>query len=98
MSTTREKIEVMEAHERGEEVEAKYRLSHEEWTLAPSPKWDWTHFAYRIKPKGPREFWVIRDRIRRAGALGNRMKIYDISESLSVNTETDELFCVREVL
>lgn len=49
--TLREKIEVMEAFERGEEIEVKHRDSAMDWTLTKQPLWDWTKSTFRIKPK-----------------------------------------------
>lgn len=57
--TTKEMIEVMQAYERGEQIE--YRESpdnycnleewDDEWMDAGEPLWDWTGCEYRIKPK-----------------------------------------------
>lgn len=50
MKTTREMIEVMEAYERGEEVEI--RLSgNNQWTPRASNIWDWAACDYRIVPQ-----------------------------------------------
>lgn len=50
MKTTEEMIEVMQAHLRGEAIEA-YSMSFDKWRLVPDPTW-WT-IDYRIahKPK-----------------------------------------------
>ena len=48
--TLREKIETMEAFERGEEIECN-SLYNPKWTSTPSPAWNWNDFCYRIKPK-----------------------------------------------
>ena len=47
--TLREKIEVMEAFERGEEIELKQ--GDNDWIVYNSPSWDWLNNSYRIKPK-----------------------------------------------
>ena len=47
--TLREKIEVMEAFERGEEIELKN--CDNDWIVYDSPSWDWVNNDYRIKPK-----------------------------------------------
>jgi hypothetical protein len=51
MSTLREKIQVMDAYERGEAVE--YRLlDGETWkTPIDKPMWNWENANYRVKPK-----------------------------------------------
>ena len=55
--TLREKIEVMEAFERGEEIEWSY-WHIDAWISVDSPTWDWNDFCYRIKPK-PKQVVVI---------------------------------------
>ena len=57
-------VEVMEAYERGENVEAKVRRDGNWLPIlrAPpfEPTWDWGYFDYRVKPK-KREVWLIQD-------------------------------------
>lgn len=48
--TLREKIEVMQAFERGEEIEINY-ANPEKWTDIASPGWSWGAYNYRVKPK-----------------------------------------------
>ena len=48
--TLREKIEVMEAFERGEEIEVSY-VKQAKWTDISNPDWSWGAYNYRIKPK-----------------------------------------------
>jgi hypothetical protein len=50
MKTTAEKIAIMQAFERGEDVEF---CDHAEtlWYETREPVWDWSHADYRIKPK-----------------------------------------------
>ena len=55
--TLRQKIEVMEAFERGEEIEQCERL-FDNWYASPLPSWNWKEFDYRIKPK-PKQVVVI---------------------------------------
>lgn len=50
--TTKEMIEVMQAYERGEQIE--YRTDgYEEsaWEMVESPLWNWGILEYRVKPK-----------------------------------------------
>ena len=55
--TLREKIEVMEAFERGEEIEiAEY--GYNQWRTVKNPSWCWNDHEYRIKPK-PKQTVVI---------------------------------------
>ncbi|NCB03548.1 MAG: hypothetical protein EOM67_15560 [Spirochaetia bacterium] len=55
--TLREKIEVMEAFERGEEIEVS-DYGYEEWRTVNDPFWKWNVNKYHIKPK-PKQVIVI---------------------------------------
>ena len=48
--TLREKIEVMEAFERGEEIEFSVE-NQNVWDYSDNPAWNWRDCVYRIKPK-----------------------------------------------
>lgn len=48
MTTTQEKIEIMEAYERGEKIQS-YDPYTDEWYDTEIPGWDWTNFDYRVK-------------------------------------------------
>ena len=48
MKTTKEMIEVMQAYERGEQIEW---FNDEQWKDVNNPIWDWLHNDYRVKPK-----------------------------------------------
>ena len=51
METTREKIEVMQAHEKGEQIQI-YCSDIDEWEdVETTPLWDWVTFNYRVKSK-----------------------------------------------
>jgi len=53
--TTKEKIEIMQAYTRGEEIEMRLAYCEEyEWAFAGLPVWNWEKFEYRIKPKEPK--------------------------------------------
>ena len=57
--TLREQIEVMQAFERGEEIEAvRNRYVDRKWNSTQNPLWDWDTFTYRINPK-PKQVVVI---------------------------------------
>ena len=55
--TLREKIEVMEAFERGEVIEYIPEYTNE-WVETQTPEFDWRKCTYRIKPK-PKQTVVI---------------------------------------
>ena len=44
-------IEVMQAYERGEQIEYREKKDSEWLPLFHDPYWDWAQFEYRIKPK-----------------------------------------------
>ena len=48
MKTTKEMIEVMQAYERGEQIEC---FNDEEWKYVKNPVWDWLNNNYRVKQK-----------------------------------------------
>lgn len=64
--TLREKIDCMEAFERGEEVEHRDRLN-DMWFASNFPAWNWKEFEYRIKPKPKQvvtiEKWLFEDKL-----------------------------------
>ena len=49
MKTTKEMIEVMQAYERGEQIQLSKKDGN--WICAQNPNWDWLNFDYRVKPK-----------------------------------------------
>ena len=56
MKTIHEMIEVMQAAERGEQIQ--YKRSGHGWRECESePAWDWRSFDYRVKPQ-PREWFI----------------------------------------
>jgi len=58
-TTLAEKIAVMQAAERGEEIEMKFNSEEREsWQKLDDPLWNWVEFNYRVKPK-PQKFWVV---------------------------------------
>ena len=94
--TLREKIETMEAFERGEEIELKQ--SDNDWIVHNSPSWDWINNSYRIKPK-PRqvvaiEKWLIKDCINakifyrivelQQGFINDMIEVYDYDEKVKL--------------
>ena len=60
MKTTREKIEVMEAFERGEEIEVSINYDKaapwedQNWAHIKNPAWDWDEHDYRVKDNKPK--------------------------------------------
>lgn len=49
MKTLNEKIEIMQACQRGEQIE--FMDCSREWKDTPNPIWDWAKTDYRVKPK-----------------------------------------------
>ena len=48
MKTTKEMIEVMQAYDRGEQIECFNTMK---WKDVKNPVWDWLNNNYRVKPK-----------------------------------------------
>ena len=80
--TLREKIECMEAFERGEEIE--YRMAHitpYEWDSIGdiTPSWNWDTYNYRIKPKPKQvvviEKWLIYDNLSKSYSIAEESNI-----------------------
>lgn len=67
MKTLREQIEVMEAFERGEKIQANNKLSNfKYWKDVKNPIWDWHCYDYRVKPSitiTEKEFNLIKERL-----------------------------------
>lgn len=51
MKTTKEMIEVMQAYERGEQIQVKTPNKKCEWVDIKEPYWSWDVCDYRVKPK-----------------------------------------------
>lgn len=49
MTTTAEKIAVMQAFERGDKVE--FRTISGGWAIHEDPSWNWSNTEYRVAPK-----------------------------------------------
>ena len=48
MKTVHEMIQIMQAYERGEQIE-KHGCG--EWVLCEKPRWNWGYVDYQVKPK-----------------------------------------------
>jgi hypothetical protein len=75
--TLREKIECMQAFERGEEIEETYTHQKEkEWLPNKNPSWDWCRCIYRIKSKPKQvvviEKWLCKSRSEQEGENNKR--------------------------
>ena len=79
--TLREKIEVMQAFERGEEIECSWTNCGTKWEIVNSPSWDWTSYLYRIKPK-PKKTVVIEKWLLTDGTLIDAVETSDIVQYL----------------
>ncbi|KAB7765372.1 hypothetical protein [Xanthomonas sp. LMG 12461] len=60
MKTTAEMIAVMQAFERGEDIQCIRLGIVDDWVKCTTPpyKWNWVGYDYRIKPREPRVIWV----------------------------------------
>lgn len=52
--TTKEMAEVMLAYANGKQIQAKCVIEERNWIDCEKPKWDWTHYDYRVKPEEPK--------------------------------------------
>lgn len=78
--TLREKIEVMQAFERGEYVEVRTdKTESGTWSVAVDPLWDWNNNDYRIKPKPKQvvtiEKWLIYDNLSKSYSTAEESNI-----------------------
>lgn len=69
MSTTREKIAVMDAAHRGEKIECKSNRHVDIWSVIPNPVWNWDEYDYRVAVK-PKEPVQLRQALIKHGAEG----------------------------
>ena len=76
--TLREKIEVMQAFERGEEIEFIFSNRNNWTTLIRPPSWNWDIYKYRIKPK-PKQTVVIEKWLVKRGFSPYHSKIVEAS-------------------
>ena len=83
--TLREKIEVMEAFERGEEIEHT-PVGTQVWQPNDIPRWDWHKFDYRIKPK-PKQTKILYEWL-----ICNELNAWSISDRLRTEEEASTLF------
>ena len=51
MKTTKEMIEVMQAFDRGEQIQVKTTNKKCDWEDVKEPYWQWNFCDYRVKPK-----------------------------------------------
>lgn len=102
MTTTAEKIKVMQAFVGGKTVEC--RASSNEgpdcWSHLPpdggEPRWNWQFLDYRIKPE-PREWWLV------IGELGDVRATYKCKRAAEnhvarIRPDTAEVVLAREVI
>ena len=97
--TLREKIQCMEAFERGEYVEVRTdKTKSGTWSVVVDPIWDWNNNDYRIKPKPKQvvsiEKWLIKDCINakifyrivelQQGFINDMIEVYDYDEKVKL--------------
>lgn len=51
MKTTKEIIEVMQAYEKGEQIQVKNIADNTKWEEIEFSGWNWIYYDYRVKPK-----------------------------------------------
>lgn len=65
--TTQEMIEILQAYDRGEEIESGDKI-RDFWVDLTSPSWNFNKFDYRIKPKEEKRKFKVGDRLIRKKA------------------------------
>ena len=98
--TTKEKIEVMQAYERGERIENRNHneLDEKDWRYTSEPQWDWRLKEYRVALPLTTKFRVGNIVVRRIHANQplTRSDIYHIIEQTGrVVLETDTGLKIR---
>ena len=83
--TTREKIEIMQAYTRGEEIEMRLADCEDRWAPAISPYWNWARISYRIKPKETK--FKVGDLLVRLADEGLPLAFRDICRISSMTTK-----------
>jgi hypothetical protein len=55
-----EMIAVIQAHKEGKTIQFKYKAKDYEWKdcISNKPSWDFTEYAYRVKP-GPKKIYAV---------------------------------------
>ena len=95
--TTKEKIEVMQAYTRGEEIERRSANCEEDEWAAGLPVWNWEKFEYRIKPKEPK--FKIGDKIvcKSSRDIANP-EVWCVGSSMIEGIDPDDFINTNDVL
>ena len=100
--TLKEKIETMQAFERGEEIEVSKSII-ENWITEPCPNWNWVNCDYRIKPELKQvvviEKWLCYDNLSQSHSIVEESNIdgyisdyrNDLSKVRLLDTNTYEV-------
>lgn len=83
MSTTAEKIAVMQAHIDGKAIECSRQDGNKsQWsTIATAPSWNWDWWEFRIKPE-PRRVWIAYEK------TGEIYDLYNCPPQIALNGRT----------
>lgn len=97
MTSTEDKIAVMQAYVEGKKIQSRCCFPKEidNWEDCCDPVWNWGQFDYRIKPE-PRRFWI-----RRWG--DNSMSAYESEKGArngltEIKRSKEEIFEVEEIV
>ena len=96
--TTREMIEVMQAYDRGEEIEMGHTDDDEgEWASVEVPIWNWGVFDYRVKPKEPK--FKDGDEVVRKSSRGiANPEVWCVGSSVIEGIDPDDFIKADDVL
>lgn len=91
--TTREMISVMQAYDRGEEIEARF-YREATWATTTIPDWDWELYEYRVNPKKSRVKFKVGDIVVRRNLDGFAADVHANSRILRISEVTDKFYRV----
>ncbi len=84
MKTTKEMIEVMQAHDRGEQIEY-VPIGEKNWIENEEPEWNWVSCDYRVKPKKNKiyvPFYTAEEFLAAQREHGSSVKVNSIDKSV----------------
>ena len=100
MTTTAEKILIMQAYESGKDIECSSRYAPKWWAVTPNPSWDWYNVNYRIRVVETKPTIYYKVVYKRKGTLSANISdryyasLEDFHKSCEhITTPTDYIFC-----
>lgn len=82
MKTIKEMIEVMQAYDRGEQIQVKTTNKKCDWEDVKEPYWQWNFCDYRVKPKKYVPFDTAEEFLAAQREHGSSVKVNSIDKSV----------------